>query len=104
MVPYLQIIGIVPAALMALCLALETGAPVLTTLAITGSIFVIVQLIQDMFLMPKIMGKATGLSPAMILLSISIWGKLLGFLGLVIALPMTCLVSAYYRRLLASSD
>jgi predicted PurR-regulated permease PerM len=103
MVPYLQIVGLVPAAVMALCLALETGAPVSATLGMTAGVFVVVQAIQDAVLMPKIMGKATGLSPAMILLSISIWGKLLGFLGLVIALPMTCLVTAYYKRLLASS-
>jgi len=28
------------------------------------------------------------------------WGKLLGFFGLLIALPMTCLLLAYYRRFL----
>ena len=50
------------------------------------------------------MGKVTGLSPAMILLSLSIWGKLLGFFGLVIAIPVTCLILAYYRRLLVMSD
>jgi predicted PurR-regulated permease PerM len=55
-------------------------------------------------LTPKVMGKLTGLSPAMILLSISIWGKLLGFFGLVIAIPMTCLTLAYYQRFLDSSD
>jgi predicted PurR-regulated permease PerM len=48
------------------------------------------------------MGKVTGLSPAVILLSLSIWGKLLGILGLLIALPMTCLLWAYYQRLITS--
>jgi predicted PurR-regulated permease PerM len=48
---------------------------------------------------PRILGKAMGLSPAVMLLSLSVWGKLLGMLGLLIALPMTCLVLAYYRRL-----
>ncbi|MEE8424748.1 MAG: AI-2E family transporter [Elusimicrobiota bacterium] len=103
MVPYLQIVGLVPAALLALVMAVESGGNVLTTLALTGGVFIVVQAIQDTILTPRIMGKATGLSPAMILLSISIWGKLLGFLGLVIALPATCLVLAYYHRLLAKS-
>jgi len=49
------------------------------------------------------MGKVTGLSPAMIMLSLSIWGKILGLLGLIIALPMTYLLLAYYRRFLAAS-
>lgn len=101
MVPYLQVIGLVPASILALCMALETGGGVMTALLLTLIVFAVVQAIQDIYLMPKIMGKATGMSPAMILLSISVWGKLLGFLGLVIALPMTCLVTAYYHRLLA---
>jgi len=101
MVPYLQIIGLVPAGLLALVMALDSGGDVLTATALTGLVFLVVQGIQDTLIMPRVMGKVTGLSPAMILLSISIWGKLLGFLGLVIALPMTCLVLAYYRRLLA---
>jgi predicted PurR-regulated permease PerM len=69
---------------------------------LTGSVFVVVQVIQDTILVPRIMGKVTGLSPAVILLSLSIWGKLLGILGLLIALPMTCLLWAYYQRLITS--
>jgi len=102
MVPYLQLVAVIPASLLALVLALETGAGIPLTLALTLLVFVVVQGIQDAFITPKIMGEVTGLSPAMILLSISVWGKLLGFLGLVIALPATCLALAYYRRLLAA--
>ena len=104
MVPYLQIIGIIPAFLLALVHALETGSSLWLILGLTGSIFVVVQIIQDALLVPKIMGRVTGLSPAMILLSISIWGKLLGIFGLLIALPMTCLLLAYYRRFLISAE
>ena len=64
---------------------------------------VAVQAIQDLILTPKIMGKVTGLNPAMMILSLSIWGKLLGFLGLIIALPMTYLLLTYYRQMLAAS-
>jgi predicted PurR-regulated permease PerM len=63
-------------------------------------VFVVVQTIQDTILVPRIMGKKMGLSPAMILLSLSVWGKLLGMLGLLIALPATCLLWAYYQRVL----
>lgn len=47
------------------------------------------------------MGKNTGLNPAMILLSLSVWGKLLGFLGLLAALPFTCMVKTYYSEFVA---
>ncbi|MCK5740021.1 AI-2E family transporter, partial [bacterium] len=46
------------------------------------------------------MGKITGLSPAVILLSLSIWGKLLGFLGLLLAIPITALLWATYNDFL----
>jgi predicted PurR-regulated permease PerM len=104
MVPYLQIIGLIPAFLLALVHALETGGNLLTMLALTGLVFVVVQIIQDTILVPRIMGKEMGLSPAMILLSLSIWGKLLGIFGLLIALPMTCLLVAYYRRFLTRAE
>jgi predicted PurR-regulated permease PerM len=49
------------------------------------------------------MGKVTGLNPAMIMLSLSIWGKLLGLLGMIIALPVTYLLLVYYRRLIQTA-
>jgi len=53
---------------------------------------------------PRIQGKAMGLSPSIILLSLSVWGKLLGFLGLILALPLTCLGLTYYRRYILKYD
>ena len=44
------------------------------------------------------MGKAMGLNPAILLLSLSVWGALLGFIGLIIALPLTTLIIAYWQR------
>ena len=103
MVPYLQLAALLPASLLALMKALEAGGNVWGPLALTGLVFVVVQGIQDSVLTPRIQGKVTGLSPAMILLSMSVWGRLLGFLGLVIALPMTCLALAYYRQILVQA-
>jgi predicted PurR-regulated permease PerM len=101
MVPYLQILGVIPAVLLSLVHAVETGSNVWMVLGLVALVFVVVQLIQDAILVPRIMGKVTGLNPAMILLSLSVWGKLLGLLGLIIALPMTYLLLVYYRRFLA---
>ena len=103
MIPYLQILGLIPAGLLALMHALESDTNVWMILGLTGLVFVVVQIIQDTFLVPKIMGKVTGLNPAMMMLSLSIWGKLLGLLGMIIALPITYLLLVYYRRLIAST-
>ena len=103
MVPYLQIIGLIPAALLAVFHALESATGVWVVLGLTALVIGVVQIVQDAILTPKIMGKVTGLNPAMIMLSLSIWGKLLGLLGLIIALPLTYLLLAYYRRFLATA-
>lgn len=100
MVPYLSFIGLVPATLLAGLQSLETGQSFLTLLALVIAVFAAVQIVQDMLLTPRIMGKATGLSPAWLLLSISIWGELLGFLGLILAIPLTCLFIAICKHAL----
>ena len=103
MVPYLQIIGFIPAALLSVFHALQSDMSVWVMLGLVALVIAVVQVVQDTILTPKIMGKVTGLNPAMIMLSLSIWGKLLGLLGLIIALPLTYLLLTYYRRFLASS-
>lgn len=97
-VPYLQTIGFVPAILLTILQSAETGESFWWLFMWVLVVFIVVQIIQDMFLVPKIMGKAVGLNPAIILLSLSIWGTLLGFVGLIIALPLTSLCISYYRR------
>jgi predicted PurR-regulated permease PerM len=67
-------------------------------LALALLVFIVVQLICDMIVTPKVMGKAMGLNPAILLLSLSVWGALLGFIGLIIALPLTTLLIAYYQQ------
>jgi len=100
MVPYLQIVGTIPCLLLAGLKALEQGDNFLGALGLVLLVFGVVQLIQETVLVPRFQGEAMGLSPAIILLSISVWGKLLGFLGLILALPLTCLGLTYYRRYL----
>jgi predicted PurR-regulated permease PerM len=103
MVPYLQVIGLVPAYCFALIHALDTGRSVWLNMGLVTVVVVVAEVLQSAVLVPRIMGKATGLRPVIMLLSLSIWGKLLGFFGLLIALPMTCLLLAYYARFLASN-
>ncbi len=98
MVPYLQIVGVIPAIIIGLIASLGMGESIWPMQALIITVFVVVQVIQDAVLVPKIMGKVTGFNPAVILLSLSIWGKLLGILGLIIALPVTFLINSYYRR------
>ena len=98
MVPYLQLVGFIPTVLLAVVKAADTGESFWVIMLGAIIVFAVVQTIQDTILTPKIMGHVMGLSSAIILLSLSIWGALLGILGMVIALPMTTLLFTYYQR------
>lgn len=98
LVPYLQTAGFIPAIMLALLKAHETGQNFWGILLSILIVFAVVQAIQDGFLTPRIMGNVTGLNAAVIFLSLSIWGSLLGFIGLIIALPLTTILVSYYRR------
>lgn len=98
LVPYLHTLGLIPAVVLALLKAYESGQNFWGLVLLVLAVFCVVQLIQDMILTPRIMGNVTGLNPAVIFLSLSIWGSLLGFIGLIIALPLTSLLLSYYKR------
>lgn len=98
MVPYLQLVGFVPTIMLAIIKAADTGQNFWVIMLMALVVFAVVQIIQDTFLTPKIMGHVTGLNSAIILLSLSIWGSLLGILGMIIALPMTTLLINYYQK------
>ena len=98
LIPYLQLVGFIPTIILALVKAADTGQSFWLILLCALAVFAVVQTIQDVILTPRIMGHVTGLNPAIILLSLSIWGSLLGIIGLIIALPLTTLLISYYRR------
>ena len=98
LVPYMQALGIPPCILLCLVQSAQTGRPVWLTLLLMTLVFVVVQALQDMVLMPKIMGDVTGMGPAAILLTLSVWGALFGVIGMIIALPVTTFGISYYKH------
>lgn len=104
MVPYLQVIGYIPTVILAILKAADSGENFWLILLGAVIVFVVVQLIQDMLLVPRIMGRITGLNPAIILLSLSVWGSLMGMLGMIIALPLTTLMLSYYQRFIINKE
>lgn len=104
MVPYLQLAAIVPALFLAAVHSLENDWHIGASIGATLAIFAVVQLIQDIVLVPRFMGEKTGLNAVAILLGLSIWGKLLGFIGLIVAIPFTFLVLTYFQQYIRWSD
>ena len=104
LIPYMQLLGVPPVLFFALVNALDEGSSFKTAVLGVFIVLVVVQVLQDVFIVPKVMGDASGLSPAIMLLSLSIWGKLLGLLGLMLAIPFTCLCISWYHRWIETHD
>lgn len=104
LVPYPQIIGVLPTVMLAILKAADTGQNFWMILAAAMVVFAVVQIIQDGFIVPRVMGHITCLNPAIILLSLSVWGSLMGMLGMIIALPLTTLMLSYYRRFIIDKE
>lgn len=98
MVPYLQVASMPIAFFLGIIYSFDTGLPFWEVILIIAGIYLAIQIIEDMFIIPKIVGTEMNLPPVLILLSISVWGKLLGFIGLVCAIPFTCIVIAIFQE------
>lgn len=103
LVPYLQLISLPITAFLCLVYTASTGGDFWLIFWEAMAVYVVVQCIQDLYLTPKIMGNAMGLNPAIILLALSVWGSLLGFMGLIVALPLTTLLLSYYNLYISNS-
>ncbi len=98
LIPYLQTIGFIPLTFLAVLKAMDSDQSFGMVMLSVFIVFAIVQGFQESFLVPRIMGKQMGLHPAVILLSLTIWGSILGLAGMIIALPFTTLIISYYKR------
>jgi len=96
MVPYLQLISIPIAAFLCLVATAATGGSFWVMFGWVILAYIICQVIQDMVLIPTIMKSQMGLNPAIIFLSLSLWVFVMGFIGLIIGLPLTTLIISYY--------
>jgi len=97
-IPYMQALGIIPLGLASLLMAAQTGENAFVCMLLGYGVLMIVQIIQDMIIVPRIMGQTMGMRPSLILLVLSIWGYLLGFFGMLIALPVTMFIYSLYMR------
>jgi len=86
-IPYIgPWLGLIPAIIIAFTISPLTALFVLIA-------YILIQQLEAQFLVPKIMGKAVGLSPVIIIIAILIGAKLAGILGVIIAVPAAGAVS-----------
>ena len=102
MIPYFQYVTLIPVAIICAIFSLGGGVSFMSLFGSCLLVYLVSQCICDYILTPHIMGKEMGMNAAVILLSLSIWGSLLGIIGMIIALPVSSLLMAYYERYISN--
>ena len=93
-IPYL---GALIGGVLALGLALFQFWGDWVSIAIVGAIFASGQTVEGNFLTPKLVGDSVGLHPVWLLLAMSIFGALFGFVGLLVAVPVSAALGVIAR-------
>jgi len=95
MIPYLGIIlSWIPAVLIAVAQWGDWQHPLIVTL-----VFIVVQNLEALFISPRIVGNSVGLHPMTVIVSIFIWGLLIGgLLGPILAVPLTATIKVLLAR------
>ncbi len=60
--------------------------------------YVLVNLVVDNIIEPRVMGRTSGLSPLVILLAMLIWGFVLGPVGAILAVPLTMAIRIFFEH------
>ncbi|MDE6023236.1 MAG: AI-2E family transporter [Muribaculaceae bacterium] len=102
MIPYFQYVTLIPVAIICGIYSLSGEVTFISLFGKSLLVYLVSQSICDYILTPHIMGREMGMNAAIILLSLSIWGSLLGIIGMIIALPVTSLLMAYYERYISN--
>lgn len=95
MIPY---IGIVICWVPAVLIAAFQWGDWLHPIIVTG-IFILIQNLEGMLYAPRIVGKSVGLHPMTVIVSIFVWGLLIGgLLGPILAVPLTATIKVLLTR------
>jgi predicted PurR-regulated permease PerM len=92
-IPYL---GLVTSLVVAVAVAMFSGEPVVTKVLGVIILYLSQKLLEATVLSPKIVGAQVGLHPVVLILCLMVFGYFLGFVGLLIAVPVTALILALY--------
>ena len=97
LVPYIGLpLSIIPG----LAFALVSG-DILSNLLKLFVVFGVVQFIDGSITGPRIVGRSVGLNPVWVMIALVLFGSLLGFVGLLVAVPLAVLVKMLVSRGLA---
>lgn len=94
---YVPFVGALFAVLLAMLLAFGQFGADWVALGQVFGVFVVVQIIEGGFLTPRIIGSRVGLHPVWVLFAIFAGGQIMGFVGILIALPAAAAIGVLVR-------
>ncbi|MET0606579.1 MAG: AI-2E family transporter [Beijerinckiaceae bacterium] len=96
-IPYLgSILGFI----VAMAIAIGQFWPDFTAIFLVAAVFGTGQFLESYIVTPKIVGEAVGLHPVWMMLALVAFGYLLGFMGLIIAVPLAASIAVVLRHAL----
>jgi predicted PurR-regulated permease PerM len=96
------VVGPILTAILAASISYSTGG--VSSGLITLVAFYIIQLIENNFLVPKVMQKVSGFSPVLILLAFLVFSNLLGVVGAIIAIPILIFLNILIKNLVLKRE
>lgn len=100
-ISFIPYVGSMVGFVLAIGVALVQFWPEYTNIVIIAAIFVSGQFIEGNFLQPRLVGKSVGLHPVWLMFALAAFGALLGFTGLLIAVPVAAAIGVFVRFALA---
>jgi predicted PurR-regulated permease PerM len=96
--------GVALALILLLWLLSPVLAPFIATLVLYGVLAVVIvfgigHLLESFVLTPRFVGERIGMSPLMVIFALLAFGHLLGFVGVLIALPLSAVAAVAVKRL-----
>ena len=101
LISFIPFVGSIIGLVLALAVALVQFWPDYTWILLIAGIFFVGQFIEGNILQPKLVGESVGLHPVWLMFSLSAFGVLMGFTGLLIAVPVAAAIGVLVRYALA---
>ncbi len=86
------IISAIPAVIVALTISVPLALAVVVT-------YIVIQMLENQFIVPKVMQRAVGLNPVIVIIGINIGAKLMGVIGALLAIPFITLIIVIYKSI-----
>ena len=97
LVTFIPYLGALVGGMLAIGLALFQFWGDWVSLGLVAGIFVVGQVIEGNYLTPKLVGSSVGLHPVWLILALSVFGTLFGFVGMLVAVPVAAVLGVIAR-------